>query len=125
MAHNLLSTNEGGKMSDIIESFFEQLATQGYEPRLRDISGSCRWNIEGAGSWTLSIKEGALTITKNSSDAQVDCVITCSKDDFIRMMQGQQHPLTALMQGRITVTGSAGLAQVCMRRFLTRPENVQ
>jgi hypothetical protein len=48
MAHNLLSTNEGGKMSDIIESFFEQLATQGYFPRLHAISGSCRYNIEGA-----------------------------------------------------------------------------
>jgi predicted lipid carrier protein YhbT len=125
MAHNLLSTNEGGRMSDIIESFFEQLAAQGYFPRLHAISGSCRCNIEGAGSWTLSIKEGALTITKNSSDAQVDCVITCSKDDCIRMMQCQQHPLTAFMQGRITVTGSVGLAQICMRRLRARPENVQ
>lgn len=112
-------------MSDIIESFFEQLATQGYFPRLHSISGSCRYNIEGADIWTLSIKEGNLAITKNNSDAQVDCVITCSKDDFIRILQGQQHPLTAFMQGRITVTGSVGLAQVCMRRFRTRPENVR
>jgi putative sterol carrier protein len=112
-------------MSDIIESFFEQLATQGYFPRLHAISGTCCYNIEGADIWTISIKEGNLAITKNSSDAQADCVITCSKDDFIRMMQGQQHPLTAFMQGRITVTGSVGLAQICMRRVGTRPENVQ
>ena len=112
-------------MNDTIDSFFEQLATQGYFPRLHAISGSCRWNIEGADSWTLSIKEGALTITKNSSDAQANSVITCSKEDFIRMMQAQQHPLTAFLQGRITITGSVGLAQICMRMFRTRPENIQ
>jgi putative sterol carrier protein len=112
-------------MSDIIESFFEQLATQSYFPRLHAISGSCRWNIEGAGSWTLSIKEGALTMTKNSSDAQADSVITCGKDDFIRMVQGQQNPLTAVLQGRIIVTGSVGLAQVCMHMFRTQPKNIQ
>ena len=112
-------------MNDTIDSFFEQLATQGYFPRLHAISGSCRWNIEGADSWTLSIKEGAITMTKNSGDAQVDSVITCGKDDFIRMMQGQQHPFTALLQGRIIVTGSVGLAQVCMRMFRTQPKNVQ
>lgn len=112
-------------MSDIIESFFEQLTTQGYFPRFQAISGSCRYNIEGAGSWTLSINEGNLAITKNSSDAQVDCVITCSKDDFIRMIQGQRNPVTAFLQGRITVTGSVGLAQICMRRICTCSENVQ
>lgn len=112
-------------MSDIIESFFEQLATQSYFPRLRNISGTCRWDIEGVGSWTLSVKEGNLTITKNSSDAPADSVITCGKDDFIRMVQGQQHPMTTLLQGRITVTGSVGLAQVCMRMFRAQPKNVQ
>jgi putative sterol carrier protein len=105
--------------------FFEQFATERYEPRMRDISGSCRWNIEGAGSWTLSVKEGTLTMTRNSSEAQADSVITCSKDDFIRMMQGQLNPLTAFLQCRITITGSAGLAQLCMRMFRSRPENVQ
>jgi len=112
-------------MSDIIESFFEQLATQSYLPRLRAVSVSCRWNIEGAGSWILSAKEGTLTIARSSSDAPADSVITCSKDDFIRMVQGQQRPMTTLLQGRITITGSVGLAQVCMRMFRARPKNVQ
>lgn len=112
-------------MSDSIETFFEQLATHAYFPRLRNISGNCRWNIEGVGSWTLSIKEGAFVVTKNSSEAQVDCDISCSKGDFISMVQGQQNPMTAFLQGRVIVIGSIGLAQISLHIFLVRPENVQ
>jgi putative sterol carrier protein len=112
-------------MRDIIESFFEHLAKHSCVPRLRNSSGNCRWNIEGAGSWTLSIKEGAYSVTKDSSEVEVDCDITCSKDDFIRMIQGQQNPMTVFLQGRIIVIGNACLAQICLHIFQVQPENIQ
>jgi hypothetical protein len=110
-------------MTDVIEPFFAQLATRRSLPWLRDISGTCRWNIEGAGSWDLSFKEGTFTINRDSSEARADCIITCSRDDFVRMIQGQQNPLTAFLQGRITVTGNVGLAQLCAQ-FITYPSNL-
>jgi putative sterol carrier protein len=40
-----------------------------------------------------------------------DCVIASSEDDFMRMIRGEQNPLTALLQGRINITGDMALAQ--------------
>ena len=102
-------------MPTAIESFFEQLNEYHYFPRLQDISGSSRCDIEGAGSWLIQVKQGYVNITKDGKNTPVDCIITCSREDFVRMIQGQQNPLTAYLQGRIIVTGEIGLAQICMR----------
>jgi putative sterol carrier protein len=109
-------------MPDVFEAFFEQYTHQ-YFPGLADIVGSCRFDIEGRGSWTLTITKGVVTVAKSNGEAD-DCVITGSEQDFVRMIQQQQNPLTAYLQGRIRVTGSISLAQLGMRIFRMRPEEI-
>jgi putative sterol carrier protein len=104
-------------MPTAIESFFEQFDTHHYFPRFQDISGSCRLDIEGDGSWLIQVKQGYVNITKDGKKTPADCIVTCSQEDFMRMMQGQLNPISAYLQGRITVTGNIGLAQVCLRMF--------
>ena len=110
-------------MADVIDPFFEQYATPQYLPRLSDIVGSCRFDIEGVGSWMVTIKKGVSTITKSSSNAGADCVVTGSEQDFVRMIQRQQNPLTAFLQGRLRITGDISLAQIGSRIFRMQPEN--
>jgi putative sterol carrier protein len=107
-------------MGDIIQTFFEQLSTRGYEPLLHEISGTYRFDIEGEGSWGVVVKEGVITVTKELPKA--DCVFACDQDLFTRIIQGKQNPTTAFMQGKLQVTGDPSLAQMFQRLFRIRPE---
>jgi putative sterol carrier protein len=107
-------------MDDVIQTFFEQLSTRGYEPLLHQASGTCRFDIEGKGSWGVGVREGAITVTREMPKA--DCVFACDQDLFTRIIQGKQNPLTAAMQGKVEVTGDLSLAQMFQRLFRIRPE---
>ena len=102
-------------MADLTQVFFERLAARGYEPLLHSVSGIVQWKIEGAGSWSIGIEKGSLTLIPHTTT--FDSVMECSKDDFIRMVKGEQNPLTAFLQGRLKVKGNIGLAQVFQRIF--------
>lgn len=102
-------------MSETTQAFFERLAQRGYEPLLHTISGTIRCDIEDAGSWFVVVKNGSLTVSRDTAGA--DCVIACSKEDFERMVVGKQNPTTLVLQGKLTITGNVGLAQIFQRLF--------
>ncbi len=102
-------------MSDTTQAFFERLAKRGYEPLLHSISGTIRWDIADAGSWFVVVKNGSLTVSRNTAGA--DCVVACSREDFDRMVIGKQNPTTLLLQGKMKLTGNVGLAQMFQRLF--------
>ncbi len=102
-------------MSDTTQAFFERLAQRGYEPLLHSISGTVRLDIEDAGSWYVAIKNGSLTVSRDTAGA--DCVLACSREDFDRMVVGKQNPTTLFMQGKMKITGNVGLAQMFQRLF--------
>lgn len=111
---------KGTIMDDPITTFFEQLATSGYEPLLHTVSGTYRFEIEDAGNWCVTVTQGTLSVTRELP--QASCVIICARDLFCAIVRGEQNPTTAFMQGRIQVKGSLSLAQVFQRIFRVRPE---
>ncbi|MFL5699025.1 MAG: SCP2 sterol-binding domain-containing protein [Ktedonobacteraceae bacterium] len=102
-------------MIDTTEAFFARLAQRGNEPLLHNVSGTIRWDIGDAGSWFVTVKNGSLTVSRETAGA--DCVFACSREDFDRMVVGKQNPTTLFMQGRMRITGNLGLAQICQRLF--------
>ena len=102
-------------MSDTTQAFFERLATRSYEPLLHSVSGTIQSDIEDAGSWFVVVKNGALTVGRDTVEA--DCVIACSKENFDRMVVGKQNPTTLFMQGKMQITGDIVLAQMFQRLF--------
>ena len=102
-------------MTDTTQAFFEQLAEHRYEPLLHSISGTIRWDIEGAGSWFVIIRNGTVAVNRDTGAA--DCVCECSEQDFDRMVVGKQNPTTLALQGKMKVTGNVGLAQIFQRLF--------
>ncbi len=102
-------------MTDTTEAFFRGLAERRYEPLLHSVSGTIRWDIQGVGSWFIAVNNGSLTVNREMASA--DCVITCSEEDFDRMVVGKQNPITLYLQGKMRITGNAGLAQLFQRLF--------
>ncbi len=102
-------------MSDITQAFFERLATRGYEPLLHSTSGTIHADIEGAGSWFVTVNKGALSVSRDATGA--DCAFTCSREDFERMVVGKQNPTTLFLQGKMKVRGNISLAQMFQRLF--------
>ena len=102
-------------MTDATQTFFERLAERGYEPLLHSTSGTVRSDIEDAGSWYVAIKNGSLTVSRDTAGA--DCVVACSREDFDRMVVGKQNPTTLYLQGKVNITGDIGLLQMFQRLF--------
>ncbi len=102
-------------MSDITQAFFERLAKRGYEPLLHSVSGTIRIDIEDAGSWFVSVNNGAVNVSRDMAEA--DCIITCRQEDFERMVVGKQNPMTLFMQGKMKIAGNVVLAQMFQRLF--------
>lgn len=107
----------------VIEKFFEQIISEHHSPCLKEISGTCRWDIQGAGNWLLEIEHGNLALVRGGSQRKADTTIICSSEDFDLMIQHKLHPMVAFLQGRLTVSGDLSLAQICMRVFRFPPDS--
>jgi putative sterol carrier protein len=88
---------------------FEQYKDQTYAPLLRGVTGTYQFEIEGAGYWFLSVRDGAISIKETQHDA--DCTISCDESDFIDILEGRRNLITAAMQGRVKIRGDLLLAQ--------------
>ena len=102
---------------DSTQTFFEEVAKRGREPLLHVVAGTIRFDLsDSAGSWHvwyLTIEHGNMTVSNDLADA--DCVVTCRLEDFDQVLQGKQNLLTAVMQGRVQISGDVFLAQMFTR----------
>ena len=95
-------------MADNPREFFEELKTKIDPSRTAGQRASYRFDVAGAGNWHVDIDDGDVQITE--SDADADCVIETSEENFMRIVRGQQSPTTAYMTGKVKVKGDVGLA---------------
>jgi putative sterol carrier protein len=94
---------------DRVREVFERRRQQPFEPQLAGVRGSYRFDVEGVGSFFVSVDDGALVIVEAARDA--DCVIACDPTVFLRVADGSQNLLTAAMQGLVEISGDLALAQ--------------
>jgi putative sterol carrier protein len=79
------------------------------EPLLRGVHGTYLFDIEKVGAWFVSVDDGAVTVDKGSRAA--DCVIGCSEEDFVEIVEGRRNLLTSALEGRVQIRGDVALAQ--------------
>jgi SCP-2 sterol transfer family len=118
---NTVSNEDAGAMPQTAEQtarqeiaeFFSRVTAGGPQPRLRYVSGTCLFNIAGAGSWRGTIANGVPTVTQDGTDAApVDCTVECTAEDFLRIVhrEGNMNILAAFLQGLVTIKGDISFA---------------
>src|SRR5262249_26469296 len=71
-----------------VAALFAVMAACGYQPRLRTVSGTCQFDLAGAGTWRATITEGTLTVAKGADDASpARCTVACDARDFVRFVR--------------------------------------
>jgi putative sterol carrier protein len=87
--------------------FFEQLPERVGADRAADLGASYRFDLEGAGSFHLSVEEGRVVVREE--EAPADCIVRTSEDVFLEIVHGERNPVTAYLTGKVKVEGDVGL----------------
>jgi predicted lipid carrier protein YhbT len=91
-----------------IRTMFEREAALGYDPRLRGVRGTFRFDVRDVGSWRVAIDDGGVEVSEDPL-AEAQCVIDGPEDDLVAILQGRLRAIIAFMQGRIRFRGDIAL----------------
>jgi putative sterol carrier protein len=102
-------------VADSAKEFFDTLPSRVDSSKLGGIDNSYLFDVTGAGTWLVDVRNGALTVTEGGADA--DTTITVSEENFLKLASGKQNPMTAYMTGKIKVKGDMGAATKLQKIF--------
>ncbi len=102
-------------MPESPREFFETLESRIDSSKAAGLTASYRFEIDGAGTWTVDVDDGKVSVSENGGDA--DATITTSADTFMQIANGQQNPTSAYMSGRLKVRGDMGQAMKLQKLF--------
>jgi hypothetical protein len=108
-----------------IAQYFQELSAGGAQPRLRSVTGTCRFDITGDGTWQVTIADGVPQVTQNApSTTPADCVVTCEAEDFLHILRREGHLnlFAALLQGIVTITGDIAFAGALLGSVTVQPD---
>ena len=95
--------------------FFETLETRVDPAKAAGLTATYRFEIDGAGTWTVDVDDGKVSVSENGADA--DCTISTSSETFLKIANGEQNPTAAYMSGKLKVEGDMGQAMKLQKLF--------
>ena len=98
-----------------VREFFEGLPGRVPAERIAGMNDTYVFEIEGAGTWTVAIADGAINVTEGGGDA--DCTFSASAENFEKIVAGEQNPTTAYMTGKLKIKGDMGAAMKLQKLF--------
>jgi putative sterol carrier protein len=102
-------------MADSVREFFESLEARVDPAKTAGMTNSYLFDVEGAGTWKVDVKDGALAVTEGGDDA--DTTISASEENFLKLIRGEQNPTTAYMTGKLKIAGDMGAAMKLQKLF--------
>lgn len=85
--------------------------TSAMQERIGDASGlDATVKFDFGGDGCLYLDGTTEPYTVSNEDADADCIVAMSLDDFKEMATGELDPTTAFMMGKLKVTGDMGVA---------------
>ena len=106
---------------DVVAAFFEDLGTRGYEPLLRKVSGTVRFDLV-SGKTTerrlVAIRKGNLVVSRKNVAA--DTTMRLSRTLFEAVVSGETNLLSALLRGEVVLEGDYKLMILVRRVFRKR-----
>ena len=100
---------------DSPREFFETLESRVDPAKAAGLTATYRFEIDGAGDWTVDVEDGKVSVTENGGDA--DTTITTSSETFLKIANGEQNPTAAYMSGKLKVKGDMGQAMKLQKLF--------
>jgi putative sterol carrier protein len=96
--------------------FFDTLETRAAgSNKAAGLNASYLFDVTGAGTWLVDVQDGKVSVQEGGG--QADATITTSEETFVKLVNGQQNPLTALMTGKMKVSGDRGKARKLQQLF--------
>src|SRR2546423_6492313 len=102
-------------MSAPVKAFFDELPNRVDPGKTAGMNNSYVFDIEGAGTWTVKVAEGGVTV--DEGDTGGDCTISTSAEIFEKIVNGEQNPTTAYMSGKLKIKGDMGAAMKLQKLF--------
>jgi len=102
-------------VAEDVKEFFESLPSRVDPARTAGMSNAYVFEIEGAGTWTVKVENGAVSVSEGAGAA--DCTIQASAETFAKVISGEQNPTTAYMTGKLKVKGDMGAAMKLQKLF--------
>ncbi|HYX89599.1 MAG TPA: SCP2 sterol-binding domain-containing protein [Gaiellaceae bacterium] len=95
--------------------FFETLESRVDRGKAAGLTATYRFEIDGAGTWTVDVDDGNVSVSENGDDA--DCTILASSETFMKIANREQNPTAAYMSGKLKVKGDMGQAMKLQKLF--------
>jgi putative sterol carrier protein len=105
---------------DAVTAFFEDLGSQGYEPLLRKVSGTVRFDLVSGKTterWLIAISKGNLAVSRKNVAA--DTTMRLSRVLFEAVARGETNVLSAMLRGEVVLEGDYRL-MIMVRRLLRK-----
>lgn len=96
-------------MPQDVREFFEGLASRVDPSRTAGMNNTFWFEIEGAGTWTVAVDDGKVTVTEGEA-GDPDCTVASSEENFQRIVSGELNPTSAYMTGKLKIKGDMGAA---------------
>jgi putative sterol carrier protein len=97
------------------KEFFDSLETRIDPAKTAGMNNSYLFDIDGAGKWTVDVKDGNVKVTEG--EQPVDVTITASEETFDKIVKGEQNATSAYMTGKLKVKGDMGAAMKLQKLF--------
>ena len=98
-----------------VREFFEGLESRVDPSKTEGMNNSYVFDIDGAGTWTVRVTDGAVKVTEGTGDA--DATITASEETFEKIIAGEQNATTAYMTGKLKLKGDMSAALKLQKLF--------
>lgn len=98
---------------DSARAYFEALAARGRESGLADAVGTWQFEIEGAGTWTVTADHGAVLVAEGApANGSPRTKLHMSEDELLRLVRGDDHEnlFMALLRGELEIEGELAFA---------------
>lgn len=109
-------------MNDPTTQFFEELRERGYEPRLRQATGTLRFELAKGKTidrWLVSLRKGDVMVSHKGGDA--DCIVRADRALFDRLASGELNGVAAVLRGELVAEGNWKLLVLFQRLFPGKP----
>ena len=98
-----------------VQEFFDALPGKVDPDKTAGMNNSYVFDIEGAGAWTVSVVDGAVSVAEGAAEA--DCRLSASEETLMKIASGEANATTAYMTGKLKIKGDMGAALKLQKLF--------